>query len=378
MITRTSCGETTMNINASRLEVAPIVALAFVIAGCSSFQQPQSSDKGSEAIKVGLITVGPSTDMGFNESHARASRNMGSENYPIIATLLENIPENAEAERAMKNLIDENNLVVFATSYGHFDATLKLAKQHPQVKFMHCGGNTTSTNLATYSAYIHEPIFLAGVVAGRCTRSHHLGFVAANRIPQVYWSINAFTIGVRTVNPNATVHVVFTNSWSDPALEAEASEGLIDIGVDVLAMHLDSPMTVVRTAEKRGINSIGIHLDVHEIAPNGWLVGAVWNWDDFYRNTAISVKEGKWVSQSHSLGLRDGVVELTSFGPSVRAETINEVENYRKQIVSGDLVVFHGPVFDNQGRKMLDENELPSREWLGQMDWFVKGVNRQK
>jgi basic membrane protein A and related proteins len=363
-----------MNGKANRPEVVFVVA--FVIAGCSSFQQPRTGEEVVEAIKVGFITVGPSADMGFNESHASASRNLGSDDHPITATLLENIPENAEAERAIEKLVDDNNLVIFATSYGHLDAALKLARQHPQVKFMHCGGQTTATNLATYSAYIHEPMYLAGIVAGRSTQSDRLGFVAANRIPQVYWSINAFTLGARSVNPDTIVHVVFTNSWSDPGLEAEASEGLIDIGVDVLAMHLDSPATVVRTAEKRGVYSIGMHLDVHEIAPNGWLTGAVWNWEEFYRKTAISVKDGTWSSQSHCLGIRDGVVDLASFGRAVLPETIKEIEESRKRLKSADLVVFRGPVFDNQGRTMLEENELPSQEWLGQMNWFVAGVNR--
>ncbi len=368
-----------MNLVTNQLGIASILASVFAIVGCTQNHSSQTQPiptKAEATIRVGFITVGPSADSGFNESHARASHRLNASGDAISSTSLENIPENAEAERAIEKLINQNNLIIFATSYGHLDAALKVAKRHPQVKFMHCGGHTTLTNLGTYSAYIHEPMFLAGMVAGRATRSNRLGFVAANRIPQVYWSINAFTLGVRSVNSDATVHVVFTNSWNDPALEAEASEGLIDTGVDVLAMHLDSPMTVVQTAEKHGVFSVGIHMDVSELAPKGWLTGAVWHWDDFYREVALSVKEGSWKSETRQLGLREGIVDLATFGPSVTSETIKEVTDCREKIVSGKRVVFHGPVIDNQGRTMLDENVLPTQQWLDQMDWFVAGVNR--
>ena len=349
------------------------------VLGCTQvFTEPpiQSPMPSKQKIRVGFVAVGPATDAGFNESHSMACQHLEDAIKSDVApTFVENVPESAEVGRVMEKLIAEDHKLIFATSYGYLDPALKIAERHPDVRFMHCGGHKRSENLGTYSAYIHEAVYVTGIVAGRETKTNRLGFVAANSIPQVYWSINAFTLGVRSVNPNATVTVIFTNSWNDAALEAEAAEALIALGADVLAMHLDSPKTVVMTAEKHGKFSVGIHWDVHSFAPKGWLTGAVWHWDDFYRDTITSVQDGSWKSQNNQRGLKDGVVSLAPFGQAVEQPIRMEALAVRDRIADGEFVVFQGPINDKDGLERLGAGKFPDESWLGAMDWFVSGVN---
>ncbi|MBW2736107.1 MAG: BMP family ABC transporter substrate-binding protein, partial [Deltaproteobacteria bacterium] len=198
--------------------------------------------------------------------------------------------------------------------------------------------------------------------------------VAAHPIPQVLRNINAFTLGAKSVNPDAVVHVVWTNKWYDPATEAEAAKGLIDLGADVLTMHQDSPLTVVQTAEKHGIYSVGYHADLHNFAPKGWLTGAMWDWGDLYLKIGRSVAKGTWKTEQYRAGMESGVVKIAPFGPAVPFEVQKEALDLQKQIAGGSFVVFQGPVSDRDGNERLKVGIKPDFDWMEKMDWFVAGV----
>lgn len=359
--------------------VLPLLAIFAIMGlqiGCKNGPKETQNDQSSDSrLKVGFITVGPVSDWGYNYAHNQGRIFLeGVMSKDVQTSIVENIPESAEVERVMEKMIASGTKLIFPTSYGYLDPALRVAERHPEVIFMHCGGYKMSNNLGTYFAYIHQPMFLAGVVAGRMTKSNKMGFVAAHPIPQVLWNINAFTLGARSVNPNVSVNVVWTNSWYDPATEAEAAKGLIDLGADVLTMHQDSPITVVQTAESRGIYSIGYHADLHQFAPKGWLTGAMWDWGELYEKIARSVKDGNWKPEIYRAGMESGNVKLASFGPAVPFEVQKEVLALRQKIEKGEYVVFQGPLKDRDGKERLSAGQKPEREWMDNMDWFVEGV----
>jgi len=326
-------------------------------------------------LKVGFVTVGPVSDWGYNYAHNQGRIFMeGAAPKDVQTSIVENVPESAEVERVMEKMIADGAKVIFPTSYGYLDPALRVAERHPDVIFMHCGGFKNAKNLGTYFAYIHEPMYIAGMVAGRMTKTNKMGFVAAHPIPQVVRNINAFTSGARSVNPKVTVHVVWTNNWYDPPTEAEAANSLIDLGADVLTMHQDSPLTVVQTAEKRGVYSIGYHADLHQFAPKGWLTGAMWDWGQLYLDIARSVKNGTWKSEQYRAGMESGAVKIASFGPAVPFDVQKQANDLRDKIVKGDFVVFGGPVKDRDGKERLVAGQKPDFDWMEKMNWFVPGV----
>ncbi len=351
--------------------------LAFLILGLTSMNGCGKRDNGDSKgpLKVGFITVGPKDDWGYNYAHDQGrlevDKNMGKE---VETTIVEKIPEGAEVERVMERMIADGTKLIFPTSYGYLDPALRVAERHPEVVFMHCGGFKNSKNLGTYFAYIHEPMYVAGFVAGKTTKTNKMGFVAAHPIPQVLRNINAFALGARAANPKATVSVVWTNNWYDPAKEAEATNGLIDQGADVVSMHQDSPITVVQTAEKRGVYTVGYHADVSQFAPKGWLTGARWNWGPLYTQIAKSVQDGSWKTSQYRAGMDGGAVTVSSFGKAVPEDVRKEALALKDKIVAKEFVVFQGPLKDRDGIERMAAGKMPDFDWMEKMNWFVEGV----
>lgn len=357
------------------------LVMALLLGGCKAEPTPTKSEEQSATptndsrLNVGFITVGPVSDWGYNYAHNQGRIFMeGAAPKEIRTTIVENIPESAEVERVMEKMIAGGTKLIFPTSYGYLEPALRVAKRHPDVVFMHCGGYKNSENLGTYFAYIHEPMYVAGMVAGRMTKTNNMGFVAAHPIPQVLRNINAFTLGARSVNPRVVVHVVWTNNWYDPPIEAEAARSLIDQGADVLTMHQDSPITVVQTAESRGVYSVGYHADLEKFAPKGWLTGAMWDWGTLYLEIARSVRSGSWKTGQYRAGMESGAVRVAPFGSSVPFDVQKEAQALQAKIVSGEFVVFQGPIVDREGTQRLAVGAKPNFEWMEKMDWFVPGV----
>ena len=249
-------------------------------------------------VKLGFIYVGPRDDYGYNQAHFEGKSSLGALSW-AKAFDEENVPETIEVQKTMESMINlDGAQVLFPTSFGYFDPhILKMAQRYPKVMFLHCGGlwdkDKHPKNVGSYFGYIDEGVYISGTVAGHMSKSGKLGFVAAMPIPQVLRNINSFTLAARKVNPKITVNVVFTGGWSDPVKEAEASNSLIDKGIDVLTCHVDSPKVVVETAEKRGIYSCGYHTNNAKLAPKGFLTGAEWNWSTVYKMYAELIRDEK-------------------------------------------------------------------------------------
>jgi len=293
-------------------------------------------------VTIGFIYVGPKDDYGYNQAHALGAASVSK--LPSVKIVEEaNVAETVAVQETMRDMIVQDNAtVLFPTSFGYYDPhILKVAKQFPKIQFLHCGGfyipGKHPDNVGTYFGYIDEAEYISGIVAGLTTKSNKLGFVAAKPIPQVLRNINSFTLGVRSVNPNAAVQVVFTGDWSLPVKEAEAANSLINQGVDVLTCHVDSPKVVIQTAETRGIYSCGYHASQAAIAPKGYLTGAEWDWSHVYRMYAKEVQEGKSL-QAGSIphvvrgGLKDGFVKVSDYGPSVSEPAKQAAEAQQSEV----------------------------------------------
>jgi basic membrane protein A len=322
--------------------------------------------------KVAYIYVGPKTDFGYNYAMDQG-RLVVEKKLGVKTVYFENIPENAEVERVMERLINQGFGLIFATSYGYLDPALNVAKKYPKVTFMHGGGFKLAPNLGTFFADIDEVEYLAGIAAGAASKTGKLGYIAAHPIPQTLRNINAWTLGAQSVNPKITTTVVWTGSWSDPAKEAEAANTLIDGGADVLSMHVDGPITVAQTAEKRGVMVCGYHADASKFAPKGWLVGAAWNWGELMTKIVTSVEKGTWKSEHLRGKLSDNYVKLTKFGPKVPASAKTAIAAKEKSFkAGGDLWV--GPITAQDGSTVLKAGETLPLAKIESMGFLVKGV----
>lgn len=323
--------------------------------------------------KIGFIYVGPRTDFGYNYAMDQGRLAMEKDMPGTKTVFFENVPENAEVEKAMERLVSQGFNIIFPTSYGYLDPALKVAAKYPKVTFMHAGGFKLAPNLGTFFADIDEVEYLSGMAAGSCTKTGKLGFVAAHPIPQTLRNINAFTLGAQSMNPKATCTVVWTGSWSDPAKEAEAANTLIDGGVDVLTMHVDGPITITQTAEKRGVMVCGYHADASKFAPKGWLTGSAWNWAPLMERIVKSVDAGTWKSEHIRGSIKDGYVKLASFGPQVSEATKKTIAAKEKAFITG-TALWSGAIAKQDGAAVTKTGETMALAKIESMDFLVAGV----
>jgi basic membrane protein A and related proteins len=323
---------------------------------------------------IGYIYVGPEKDYGYNTS-MDLGRQYVEKNISGAKTLhVENIPETAEVERVMERMIKSGASIIFATSYGYLDYAIALGKKYPKIAFLHAGGLKTGDNVGTYWANSDDALYLAGMAAGSVTKSGKLGFIAAFPIPQVIRSINAYTLGAQAVNPKVTTTVVWTGGWLNPAKEAEASNSLIDAGIDVIGEQVDSPITIAQTAEKRGIFVVGKDVNVTEFAPKAYLTGASWNWGPTMVKLVKEIQAGTW-KPSHVRGdLKDGSVVLDPFGSAVADGTRKTILAKKDEILSGKFAVWSGPMMGQDGKEILAAGKPMAMEMLESMNFFVQGV----
>lgn len=377
----------------ARLALTLVGACALLFGGCTKQSEkkteaaPAASAAASAApekskeLKIGFIYVGPRDDFGYNQSHAEAAKALASGSGVKILEE-EKVAETMDAQRTMESMIQmDGATVLFPTSFGYFDPhILKVAEKYPDVTFLHCGGLYDGAkhpkNVGSYFGYIDEVQYLNGIVAGYASKSGKLGFIAAKPIPQVLRNINAFTLGAQSVNPKVTTTVVFTGDWSLPVKEADATNSLIDQGVDVLTMHVDSPKSIVQTAETRGVYSVGYHTSQAPLAPKGYLTGAEWNWTVVYENYLKALKSGGTWEHLVRGGLKDGFVKQSPFGPAVSDEAKAAVEKVKKEMLAGTFVIFKGPLKDNSGKEVVaaGTSQIQTDPALEAMGYLVAGV----
>ena len=329
-------------------------------------------------LKVGFVYTGSATDYGWNNEHDLGRRYLESTmKGTVLTTCAEKIPENSDCERVMEKMIAQGNKVIFATAYGFLEPLLRVASRHPDIRFMQCGRPVPpgQKNVGSYfcSEY-YKILYTAGIIAGRMTKTNNIGYIGGHPIPSILWCINAFTLGARSVNPKVTVHVLWINSWEDPALESEATRGLIEGGCDVVSSNLNTSVTVARTAEKAKAYSIGNNFDLHSLVPNGWLTGQTWNWGPLYARTIKSIQNGTWKSDNLRYSLKDGYACLAPFGKSVPKPVQIQALRALQQLQQHKLEVFVPPLRDRDGKVRLAIGQTVDQSWLEGMNWFVSGI----
>ena len=324
---------------------------------------------------VGFVYVAPIGDAGWTFQHELGRKALvAALGDSVKTTYVENVPEEgADAERVIRKLATDGNGLIFTTSFGFMEPTLKVAKQFPKVKFEHCTGYKRAANLATYSARFYEGRYLTGLIAGRMTKSNVIGYVAAFPIPEVVQGINAVLLAARTVNPNVTIKVVFVSSWFDPGKERAAADTLISQGADVVMHHTDSS-AVVQGAEEKGVWSFGYDSDMLRYGPKTNLTSVTMHWGDYYIERTKAAIAGTWKSGDVWGGLKTGMVKLGPLNAAVPDSVKAEVAAAQAKIEAGTLLPFAGPIKDQKGAvKVAAGKSLTDGEILG-MDWFAEGV----
>ncbi len=326
-----------------------------------------AGEEPAEVFKVAFVYVGPTSDKGWSWTHAQGVEELKAEfGDAIEITTLESIPEGADSERVFNDLAAEGNKVIFGTSFGYMDPMLAAAENHPDTVFMHATGYKLADNMGNYFGAAEEGRYLTGMAAGAATTTNKIGYVAAFPIPEVLRGINAFTLGVLEVNPEATVQVVWTSTWFDPPTEGAAANSLLDAGADVIAMHQDS-QAPGQAADAVGAKWVGYNSDMTEFAPNAWLTAPTWDWAPFYIKTVQEVMNGTWKSEAYYGNMADGLVGIAPFGVSVNDETRALIEQRASEIKSGAFKVFPDTVIGQDGTERPLGN-------IFEMDYFVKGV----
>lgn len=351
-----------------------LVLLVFLVLATFLSACGTTAPAPSEKTKVAFIYIGQPGDLGWTYEHDRGRLMLEKELGDQIETItVPDVQEGPNAEKAIRDVVEAGAKIVFTTSFGYMDPTIAVAEQYPDVIFEHCSGYKTADNVSTYFGRMYQPRYLAGLVAGSMTEDNFIGYVAATPIPEVIRGINAFTLGVRAVNPDAEVHVVWTNTWYDPVKEREAAVALLDEGADIIAQHQDTtePQKAAQEYEKL---SIGYDSDMAQFVGDTVLTSPIWNWGKYYIATVQNILDGSWKSHQYWGGLEDDAVMLADFSPLVPDDVKSLVESGKEQLVSGEWDVFCGPISDQEGTEIVADGEcMTDGDMLG-MAWFVDGV----
>jgi basic membrane protein A len=352
------------------------LCFALALAGCGKGQEkdaPAAGGAKTGELKIGFVYTSPVGEAGYSWAHDQG-RQAIAKMEGVKTDFVEAVKDGADAERVIENMARSGHDLIFTTSFGFMDPTMKVAKDFPNLKFMHCSGFKSGPNVSNYFGRIYQARYLTGMVAGSMTKSNTIGYVAAFPIPEVIRGINAFTLGVRSVNPKAQVRVVWTKTWFDPALEKDAAVSLLDVGADVIAQHQDSAGPQ-EAAQERGKWSIGYNSDMAKLAPKSHLTAAVWNWAPLYEAIVKEVRAGTWTGgRSIWWGMDKGVVDIAPFGPMVPKDVQDKVLAKKAEFVKGVDNVFVGPIKGQAGDvKIAAGVRAEDKDLLG-MTWFVEGV----
>jgi simple sugar transport system substrate-binding protein len=348
---------------------------ATLVAAC--FFSPLSFAQSTPVmppVKAGFVYVSPITEAGWTRQHDEGRKAVEQAlGDKVKTTFVADVPEGADAERVIRDLAQQGHQIIFTPSFGYMEPTLKVAKDFPQVKFESVTGYKTAPNVAASNARYYEGRYLAGVAAGRMTQTNVAGYVAGFPIPEVLQGINAFTLGMRSVNPQARVKVVWLNAWFDPPKEREAAISLFNQEVDVIAFHTGST-AVMAAAQERGKLAVAYHSDMRKVAPDAQILAVTHQWGEHYTRRVKAVMDGSWHSGSVWGGVKEGMIRVGDFGPKVPKKVQDEVLARQKQIGEGKLHPFTGPIVDNEGRPVLAKGRRLTDEQILQMNYLVQGV----
>jgi basic membrane protein A len=365
--------------------LAPALTLVLIAAACgdddsgttttapSTTGDVTTTAASGDGLRVAFVYVGPIGDAGWTWAHDQGRQYL-EENMPgVETTFLESVPEGPESQAVFEDLAAEGYDLIFGTSFGYMDPMLAASENHPDTVFEHATGFKMSDNMGNYFGAAEEGRYLTGIAAGHATETDLIGYVAAFPIPEVLRGINAFTLGVRSVNPDAQVQVIWTSTWFGPDLERQAAEAVLDQGADVIAMHQDSPAPG-QAADEAGAKWVGYNSDMEQFAPDAWLTAPVWDWGPFYLQRAQEVADGTWEAEAFYGDMAGGMVDLAPFGVSVPQEVQDEIDALKQQIIDGEFEIFAGPIVDQDGNVVVPEGEVATLEELLGTAYLVEGV----
>ncbi|MBA2964869.1 MULTISPECIES: BMP family ABC transporter substrate-binding protein [Ramlibacter] len=369
----------------SLLQVAALSALAAAtLAGCGKKEEPApapapaaaapAAAPKAEPLKIAFAYVGPVGDGGWTFAHDNGRKAVEKEfGDKIVTTFVEKVPESADAERVMRDMVGQGNKLIFGTTFGYMEPMLKVAADSKDVKFEHATGYKTAENLRTYDSRTYEGAYMAGVIAGSMTKSNTLGVVGSVPIPEVIRNINSFTLGAQSVNPQVKTRVVWVGEWFNPPKETEAATSLINGGADVLMQNTDSS-AVLQTAEKMNKRAFGWDSDMTAYGPKAHLGSAVINWAPYYTKAVRDALEGKWSTGQSWWGVKEGAIDFVSVAADVPDAAKKKLDEVKAGLKDGSFAIWKGPLADNTGKEVLAKDAVADDKFLGGVNFYVKGV----
>lgn len=349
------------------------VAILYYCNDTSNFNKYEDLPASIEEVKMGFIYFGKHTDGGWNQTHDDA-RIILNKRDKVTTFYKENIVSSYDFNNAVKELADSDCKMIAVTSYRYIDYIDKVSKKFPKIKFLHCSGYKTDLNLGNFFGKMYQVRYLAGILAGYTTKTGKVGYVASFNIPEVLRGVNAFTLGLKSIKPDAEVKLCFTDSWHNEYEERKAFKILTKDSCDLINWHQDSDF-LAKLCEENSIHFIAYHRDMHKIAPNFQLAAQVWNWYPYYLNQVNNCLNGNWKPSSYWKGLKDDIVKLHLTSDQVNSSCRQQLKHVYNKIVSGELKVFNGPVFDNNNILRINSEKSLNNDYLLSMDWLCSGIS---
>ena len=370
-----------MNTKRTLLAAGISAALLAALAGCGKKEEPKAAAPAAapapakvEPLKVAFAYVGPVGDGGWTFAHDNARKAVEKEfGDKVVTSFVEKVPESADAERVFRDLAGQGNKLIFGTTFGYMEPMLKIAPDFKDVKFEHATGYKTAENMRTYDSRTYEGAYMAGVIAGKMTKTNTLGVVGSIPIPEVIRNINSFTMGAQSVNPKIKTKVVWVNEWFNPPKETEAATALINGGADVLMQNTDSP-AVLKTAQEKGKRAFGWDSDMTAYGPKAHLGSAIINWAPYYIKATKDALDGKWATGSSWWGVKEGAIDMVSMAEDVPADIKAKIEEIKTGLKAGTFHPWTGPIVDQAGKELIAKGATADDKFLSGVNFYVKGV----
>ncbi|MDZ4073305.1 MAG: BMP family ABC transporter substrate-binding protein [Hylemonella sp.] len=362
-------------------QAAALITLATAaLVGCGKKEEPAAAAPAAAPaakpapLKIAFAYVGPVGDGGWTFAHDNGRKAIEKEfGDKIVTSFVEKVPESADAERVIRDMAGQGNTLIFGTTFGYMEPMLKVAADTKGVKFEHATGYKTAENMRTYDSRTYEGAYMAGVIAGKMTKSNTLGVVGSIPIPEVIRNINSFTLGAQSVNPKVKTRVVWVGDWFNPPKETEAATALINGGADVLMQNTDSS-AVLQTAEKMGKRAFGWDSDMTAYGPKAHLGSAVINWAPYYIKATRDALEGKWTTGQAWWGVKEGAIDMVSIAADVPEDSKKKIDEIKAGLKDGSFAIWKGPIVGQDGKEVLKKDEVADDKFLGGINFYVKGV----
>ena len=369
------------------LQLAALAAAAAALVGCGKKEEPPPPAPApapaaaapapkAEPLKIAFAYVGPVGDGGWTFAHDNGRKAIEKEfGDKVVTSFVEKVPESADAERVMRDMVAQGNKLIFGTTFGYMEPMLKVAAENKDVKFEHATGYKSADNMRAYDSRTYEGAYMAGVIAGKMTKTNTLGVVGSIPIPEVLRNINSFTLGAQSVNPKVKTKVVWVGDWFNPPKETEAATALINGGADILMQNTDSP-AVLKTAESMGKRAFGWDSDMTSYGPKAHLGSAVINWAPYYIKTVRDVLDGKWQTSPDKIwwGVKEGAIDFVSVAADVPDDAKQALDKVKSGLKDGSFAIWKGPIMGNDGKEVLAKDTVADDKFLNGINFYVKGV----